>query len=646
MTVPVETPIQSSIANGSTTYFPYSFTVLDQGDLVVQGTLGGVVTPYTAGVDFTVSGIGTGSGAVAFVTPPANLTVITIYRDSQLARPTDYQNNGDLLAATVDLDFNRLWLALQEIFAGGKGVPSSVRVPNGETLIPLPDEATRADKLMGFNSSGQPTVFVPASGSAAAVLLQLANGANAAEGTGLSGHGNLIDYTIGSAGHRLNGEIMVFGTGVAATDNANLTAAIAKATSAGKTLRGVGAFAPSAKVTFTCDADFRSASFVCDPTLAVAVEVRSATDTSGRPSYHQNRIVYLPQITASTFAFTGAPGDLAAWGARGEGVRITNCITCEIHVPHVYGFGTGVRLAALGNAAATACSWNTIYYGKVSNNLRNLVIDAADAQGFCNENSHIGGRFCHESPVTVTNISGCVHHKIGATGLGSNSQKFLSPSIEGDNVEYHIDTAEGYSVWMAARGEAYTLGVPKLRFTGAAARNNDVFLNVSFGKPAVTQSGGAQLNRVDWLQGVVEDGSILSAVRVMRNTAAQAVLGVVRASQDPHTATVNELTVRLTEDQVGVKSPADTVDRIAMNYQGRLSFGSGSAAPDAFIARQAAGLIGTTSGGGKLGSLAGLWVGNSAASTESIGKATTRKIQIFDEAGASLGFIPVYATIT
>jgi hypothetical protein len=499
--------------------------------------------------------------------------------------------------------------------------------------------------LQAYGAFIRQTSDAIASGDSA-TLASLASATNAALGGALVGHGSLLDYPAGTSGHRLNGEIVVFGTGVAATDNANLTAAIAKATSAGKVVRGVGAFAPSAKVTFTCDADFRAATFTCDPTLAIAVEVRSATDTSGRPSYLQNKIIHLPQITASSFTYTGVAGDLAAWGARGDGVRITNCITCEIHIPQVYGFGRGVRIAAFGNAAATACSWNTIYYGKISNNLVNLLIDPGDTQGFCNENLHIGGRFCHESPVTSTNISGCAHHKIGVTGLGANSQKFVSPSIEGDNVEYHIDTQEGYSVWMAGRGEAYTLSVPKLRFTGTAARNNDVFLNVTFGKPAVTQSGGAQLNRVDWLQGVVEDGSTTGAVRVMRNTAADAVFGVVRASQDPHSATAAEMTVRITEDQVGAKSPADTTDRVSINYQGRVSFGSGSAAPDAFIARQAAGLIGTTSGAGKLGSIAGLWVGNSASSTESIGKATTRKIQIFDEAGASLGFIPVYASIS
>ena len=45
----------------------------------------------------------------------------------------------------------------------------------------------------------------------------------------------------------------------------------------------------------------------------------------------------------------------------------------------------------------------------------------------------------------------------------------------------------------------------------------------------------------------------------------------------------------------------------------------------------------------------GLGVGNSAAATEVLGtsnQACVKKIQVFDETGASLGYIPVYAGLT
>lgn len=56
---------------------------------------------------------------------------------------------------------------------------------------------------------------------------------------------------------------------------------------------------------------------------------------------------------------------------------------------------------------------------------------------------------------------------------------------------------------------------------------------------------------------------------------------------------------------------------------------------------------GTTAVTGKLRSTAGLGVGNSAAATESIGKAVVKKIEVFAADGTtSLGFIPVYSSIT
>ena len=102
MSVNAETPIASSTANGVTTSFPYAFTVLSAADLVVQGVLSGITTVYTYGVHYTLTGLGTDAGSVEFLSPPANGTVITRYRSSELKRTTDYQDNGDLLAETLN----------------------------------------------------------------------------------------------------------------------------------------------------------------------------------------------------------------------------------------------------------------------------------------------------------------------------------------------------------------------------------------------------------------------------------------------------------------------------------------------------------------------------------------------------------------
>lgn len=186
MSVVAETPISSSVANGVTTVFPYSFTVLTAADLKVQGELLGAKTVYTLGVDYTLSGVGTGAGSVTFLAAPASGTVITRYRDTEIKRATDYQDNGDLLASVVNSDFDRLWLVLQEIYSGGKGAPTSLRVPNGETVPALAAAASRANRVLAFDSSGDP-ITIPGvdSGSAAALAIDLADGASTAKGDAL-----------------------------------------------------------------------------------------------------------------------------------------------------------------------------------------------------------------------------------------------------------------------------------------------------------------------------------------------------------------------------------------------------------------------------------------------------------------------------
>jgi hypothetical protein len=71
-------------------------------------------------------------------------------------------------------------------------------------------------------------------------------------------------------------------------------------------------------------------------------------------------------------------------------------------------------------------------------------------------------------------------------------------------------------------------------------------------------------------------------------------------------------------------------------------FGSAS---DSAIRRLDSNFLGTLASG-KFLAAGGLAVGNSAAATEVIGKAVVKKMQVFDETGASIGFVPVYSSIS
>lgn len=110
MTVSAQTPINQHTANGSTYVFAYTFKILDDADLSVY--LDDVL--QTSG--FAVSGVGAGAGGtVTFTTAPASGTVVSLIRDVELVRETDYQNAGDFLAGTVNTDFDRIWMAIQQL---------------------------------------------------------------------------------------------------------------------------------------------------------------------------------------------------------------------------------------------------------------------------------------------------------------------------------------------------------------------------------------------------------------------------------------------------------------------------------------------------------------------------------------------------
>lgn len=107
-----------------------------------------------AGNDYTISGIGTGSGNVTLNVGAATGDKIAIYLDMPIARTTNYQNSGAFLALDVNGDMNKAYLAMQQITTD---MQAAIRRPEADPAtigMELPVAADRAQKLLAFDSTG------------------------------------------------------------------------------------------------------------------------------------------------------------------------------------------------------------------------------------------------------------------------------------------------------------------------------------------------------------------------------------------------------------------------------------------------------------------------------------------------------------
>ena len=151
MTVTNTTARNQYTATAGQTVFAYTFEVYDKNDLVVLQNS----TTLSEGSNYTVSGVGNNSGGNITLAVGATAgDIITIYRDMALERTTDYQNSGDFLAAEVNEDFDRLWLAIQQ---NATTDSRSVRKPVldlDSINMELPVASGRSHRLLGFDSTG------------------------------------------------------------------------------------------------------------------------------------------------------------------------------------------------------------------------------------------------------------------------------------------------------------------------------------------------------------------------------------------------------------------------------------------------------------------------------------------------------------
>lgn len=152
MAIADQTPYVTYTPNGVTTEFAFPFCLFREQDLLIE------LDDVEVTTGFTISGLGNRSGGtVTFDAAPTG-AALTMSLSIEFSRDTDYQNNGDLLAGSLNNDFDKVWQAMRYL----------LQVNNVAIRLPLETQAAqditesaaqRAGGLVGFDQDGDVTVY-------------------------------------------------------------------------------------------------------------------------------------------------------------------------------------------------------------------------------------------------------------------------------------------------------------------------------------------------------------------------------------------------------------------------------------------------------------------------------------------------------
>jgi hypothetical protein len=142
--------------NGTVKAFDYTFQVDQTADIVAT------LTNSTTGVNtivnpslYTVAIVGTG-GTVTFTTAPVTGQTLTIGRSTTQTQLINLENLGTLQPTVLESGYDKLTMMVQD---SGATSDRAIVVPATDAVTlnkELPVSSLRANKLFGFDASGQP----------------------------------------------------------------------------------------------------------------------------------------------------------------------------------------------------------------------------------------------------------------------------------------------------------------------------------------------------------------------------------------------------------------------------------------------------------------------------------------------------------
>ena len=279
--------------------------------------------------------------------------------------------------------------------------------------------------------------------------------------------------------------------------------------------------------------------------------------------------IRLPRVENTAKSGTG-------WGsvAGTVGVQISNVYVGEVHFPYVGNFETGLKCYGIGQGV----SYVTVYLGHLFNNKRNHWL-GADTDGWCNQNTYLGGRMSHDSS-EGTVVSGVVHVLVATSSSAVNGNNWYGTSLESpDVVQYHVDMAGVNNKFDGCRWEN-TVGAHRKIINRATASRNMLIGGFNANEVIQVDDGGSMFS-------VLADGSSFlqsidgTPVLRLQNDGGSSLPSLVTTKAGETGDPSTEYGISLAAWLLKMKNPVNDYDAIILDGSWpSVKFGGGAAAPD------------------------------------------------------------------
>lgn len=153
MSVTGATTRNDYVASSGQNVFTYTFQILLSSDLKVIKN--DVVLALNA--DYTVAIVGHSGGSVTLSTPASSGDTVSVFLAMPIDRTTQYQNAGDFLASDVNGDFDKGYIAMNQLQTD---ISRAIRLKDQDPTVDMtiPVKANRVNKFLKFDSLGRPFV--------------------------------------------------------------------------------------------------------------------------------------------------------------------------------------------------------------------------------------------------------------------------------------------------------------------------------------------------------------------------------------------------------------------------------------------------------------------------------------------------------